>query len=226
MLIKKHSQFLRIEQIYDILGYVGIGSSCLPILVCFIKLYKNKGLISQKILYLLAVFYSVFNLLIFFLFIHSYAIQNLVVNLFYIVEFVLLLGFYNQILFKHVWKNIFKLILLIYVSFLIFSLLNYDLNENFLQLGIFQKSVLIILSLLHLNKTFRTYKSLNVFDSPYFWINIGILFYNSSTIFVSIFENYLRANSVELYYLLWPIPQISGIIYYIFFATGIWKLKD
>ena len=214
------------QEITRIIGFIGIGSACLPILCVLIEYFSN----GKKYLFItisyLAFFYAFFNLLVLFIFLYLPEYQGISINLYSIVEFVLILMFYLKILQKNYVRLILIFLIPTYIALLINSILFSDINENYLTLNIFQKTTLLVFSLLYLNKVYKSNSYDKLYKSPYFWINTAILLYNASTIYISVFENILRNDKVQIFYILWPILQISGIAYYVLFSIGIWKLKD
>lgn len=62
-----------------------------------------------------------------------------------------------------------------------------------------------------------------VMKIPLFWINGAFLFYFGSTIFLSLFEEYIRSNGIGLISLLWPIQIIATIILNTLIVIGLYK---
>lgn len=208
------------------MGYTGIGSSCLPILFCFF-IYSNQAKKYHfRVLFSVSILYFISNILTLFLFLFTSINQNLLINLHSSIEFLLLIIFYKRILKEYNISRYFIFIIPLFVFILAATILFFGFNENYTFLNVSQKFGLLICSLLYLYYSYNSsaYDKLN--DSPYFWINVSVLLYNASSIYISIFESFLRDDNIEVFYMLWPLLQISGICYYSLFSFGLWKLKN
>lgn len=217
---------MNLELLYDIIGYLGIGSTFLPILLITTKYKIIKSSNNSTSLIVLSVFYFLMNFTIFFFYLNSFKNQDLLVNIYLILEFILIVIFYYSLLSGFCFKLFFKLLIPIYLLVITISLQYFNIFENSLILNVFQKVTLLVLSLVYLFFLFKTSKHENLYESDFFWINTAVLIFNASTIYLSIFENFLRSNQSQMYYVLWPIFQVSGIVYFILFTIGLWKLKD
>ena len=62
-------------------------------------------------------------------------------------------------------------------------------------------------------------------DYYFFWVNSALLFYFGTNLFLSFFENYIRNLGDQPQASLWSIHLISGIIFNLLLALGIWKVR-
>ncbi len=217
---------MNLEYLSDILGYTGIGSSCLPILFCFF-IYSNQAKkYPFRVLFFVSILYFVSNVLTLLLFLFTSVNQNLLINLHSSIEFFLLVIFYKWILKGYNIGRYLNFIIPLFLLILGATILNFGFNENYTFLNVSQKFGLLIFSLLYLYYAYNSSAYDKLTDSPYFWINVSVLLYNASSIYISIFENFLRDENIEAFYMLWPLLQISGICYYSLFSFGLWKLKN
>lgn len=217
---------MQLELLSDILGYFGIGSACLPILFFLKKNRINKNLVAFKILKIISITYFTSNVATLLLFLYTSINQNFLINLHSSLEFFLLLFFYRSIIKSWILKRFFSIITIFFGVFFTLTFLEYRIDENYTILNVCQKLFLFLFSLKYLNIIYRSDKYDSLTQAPYFWINIAVLLYNASSLYISIFEGFLRNENIEVFFMLWPILQISGIIYYVLFAIGLWKLKD
>lgn len=215
-----------LEILNDILGYSGIGSSLLPILIIFKQNLCRSQIKYPKIIFVLSLFYAVFNVIILIFYLYYPIYEEALIKLYSIIEFLLITFFYSRIIQNIQLKKALTLISSIYSASILLSFFYFEINDNFLFLNIFQKVFLLVISLYYLHEIYNSRVSENLYDLPYFWCNTAILVFNASTIYVSVFENIIRNNDSYIFYILWPILQISGIAYYVLFSIGIWKLKD
>ena len=227
LLWKKQFKFLRLKEFIFILGNIGIGSSLLPILSLLIIRFFRKLSIHNRIIKLTAAFYGIFNLIILLFYHYLTQYQDLVVNIYSIIEFILLMIFYFQIQEDRIFKRFLIYIIPLFLGFSFYSFYILKVNENYLILNLFEKIILFTTSLLYILRLYKynQYKNLT-YNTPYFYTIVSIMFYNASTFFISIFENFIRNDGTNVYMFLWPIFQISGILYYTFFAIGLWKQRD
>lgn len=209
------------------MGNVGIGSSLLPILSLILLRFLGKPAIENHSIKFLAVFYGIFNIIILFYYHYITQYQDLIVNVYSIIEFILLLIFYFQIQADLFFKRfLYSLIPLLFCVYL-YSFFTLNIYENYLLLNLFQKIILFVVSLIYILRLYKLNQYQNLATCiPYFYIIVAVIFYNASTFFISIFENYIRKDGFNVYMVLWPIFQISGIFYYTFFAIGLWKQRN
>ncbi len=214
------------QEITKLIGFIGIGCSSFPILFCiFNSLYKTTS-VSKKLILFVSATYFISNFTNLFLYLFTSVNQNFLINIFTSIEFFLLLFFYIKNLTDFISRRILNRILLFFVGFSLFTLFTHSINENYTLLNIIQKLGLLFCSLLFLYFAYTSNKHDKLTNAPFFWINTSILIFNASSLYISIFENVLRAENIEIFYNLWPIIQTLGIAHYLLLSIGIWKLKN
>ncbi len=58
-----------------------------------------------------------------------------------------------------------------------------------------------------------------------FWLNFGLLLFYGTTLFISLFEAYLRHSNSDTNMYTWPILYIANILFNIILTLGIWKTR-
>jgi hypothetical protein len=121
----------------------------------------------------------------------------------------------------------FRLQLLLYIALTCWSFCTSPLSEDYLLLLLFQRILFIILPVIYLLKMYQTSEYMRLTQTPYFFLNISVLIYNVSTLFLSFFEKYIRYDqeSLELFFCLWPFYNLGGAVFYVLFSIGLWKLR-
>lgn len=84
---------------------------------------------------------------------------------------------------------------------------------------------LITISVLYFKKIYFEMKIANLFQDGLFWVNSAFLIYFSSTFYVSLFEEYIRSEDLNLLYYTWPIQLVSTIIFNVILSRGIWLMR-
>ena len=226
MFWKKFFKFIILKIIFEILGYLGIGSACLPILVSIYVKLHTKSERLYKFLLLLCILFFITNITTLLLFLFTRFNQNFLINIHSIIEFFLLVFFYKELMKKSQIHNWYNFIIFFNAIITICNFFFYNINENFTILNVFQKLCLITLSMYYLYKCYNSELYSRLTDSPFFFTNIAVLIFNASSLYISFFESFLRIENEHIFYILWPFLQICGITYYFFFSIGIWKLRD
>lgn len=214
------------QEITKLIGFIGIGCSSFPILTCiFTSLHKSiSG--SNRLIFFVSLTYVVSNFTNLFLYLFTTINQNFLINIFTSIEFFLLFLFYRRNLADFISTRILNRIFLFFIGFTVFTFFSHSINENHTLLNVVQKLGLLFCSLLFLYFSYNSSQHDKLTNAPFFWINTSILIFNASSLYISIFENVLRAENIEIFHNLWPIIQILGIAHYLLLSIGIWKLKN
>lgn len=210
------------RQIFIDLGVIGTVSSCLPIFLCLFFAKKSLNSLHWTLL-LLALLYSIINVLSLVLFFDKKAIQEEFIRLYLIIEFVLISVFFIKYIHPKFFKRL--SILGLFVFFVLCSgLYYYNLLSLTGTISLFSNIFLMIYSVYIVFNTY--YQSLP--DKPTnqggILIVFSVLFYACVQFYFSVFDLVIRDDSMEIFYYLWPIFQIGTIIYYVSFTLGLWKL--
>jgi hypothetical protein len=214
---------LDLELLSDVLGYTGIGSACLPIL--FVLTFKKNC--TQKLdnlLILLSLEYFIINILSLLMFTFFKTDQSFLFGFHYISETIIL----SFLLTKSLLTKRFLLLLCIILIGVIFNFffLVYlgDFNADKF-ISITSNITLFIFSLNYILLLYNENIYDNLSDNGNFIIGTGVLFFAGIQYYFSLFESFIRSDTSIIFFYLWPIFQISGILYYLIFTYGLWKLK-
>jgi len=119
-------------------------------------------------------------------------IQRTSISLFIVIEFLLIYFF----AFKNIKLKRYRALLkFIFAAFLLYVLYGWTRTNGILkyyEIYFIQSIILLLPSLLYFFQIFRLPVTSNPVSAPAFWINVGILFFFSSTIPLFILENYSR----------------------------------
>lgn len=149
--------------------------------------------------------------------------SNPIFHIYTIVDFSILLYIYFQYLNSLNWR---RFIIFLWVFFTIISL-NYFFQEmweiNTIP-SIMSKLTMVFISVYCLNFQYKS-KQFDLMTSDYFfWINTAILLYNGCTMYISIFEVFIREKDDLVLYYTWPFQLIITILFNLILTKGIWKM--
>jgi len=211
-----------LREIAQVLGYIGIGSACLPISFCAYSIKKCLKNIHWSIL-LLSVCYFLINVLSLILFLNKNILQENLFNIHHLIELVLLSVFFMRqirlILFLKLTVSV-----IVVFSILVSALIYSDLFIASSSVFLFSNIVLIIYSIYVVINEYYYSENERLTQNGTFLIASAVLFYAGVQFYFSLFDLFIREDSMHVFYYLWPINQLGGIIYYISFTYGLWKL--
>lgn len=209
----------------EILGYLGIGSACLPISILLYMYAKGIGKLQDRLFYLLSIEYFLINLLTLLVYLSKmYSYQEYFFGFHYFFENLLLMFLlFNYSVSR---RKIFIISLSYLFSFIYCFLLYYQNVFEFNKyIAIISNISLVIMSTNYIILNFNENNSSKIFKDGIMIIILGVLFFNAIQVYFSLFETFIRDKDGVIFFYLWPIFQISGIIYYIIFSIGLWKLR-
>lgn len=210
------------QDVAQILGYIGVGSACLPISFCVLFISDSFKYIHWSLL-ILSLAYFLINIISLFLFLDKNFIQEYLFNVYFIIELVLLSLFFL----KNIRSIIFfrLSILGLIVFYILASGLYYfgslSVSSSF---SLFSNIFLIIYSVYIVISEYFNSVSEKLTNNGDFLIATSVMFYAGVQFYFSLFDIMIREDSKQIFYYLWPILQVGGIIYYISFTYGLWKL--
>jgi hypothetical protein len=150
---------------------------------------------------------------------HSTAV---VFNIYYTVMFLLLCRFYYEILFKDKFRIAMVVGIAVYVlSFVLitFYVQNFFFYQNLV--WIIAGVIMILYSVTYFLNSLSAIPSLHLFDNSTTWINTGVLFYFSFSLFLFSMGDYLfNKQDPQVTLLLWSTHNVNNIIKNILFAIG------
>jgi hypothetical protein len=211
---------LNLEIINDFLGYIGVGSSILPTLIFLIKREINTSFYLKLYCFEILLI-NITNLV---LFKFSNIDQNNLFSAHLLIELILIVLIYKEyskMRFVRVYNLLFWLIICVFVLSLFYSP-----EIRFSMFGLFCKLLLSFLSIfLIIIQYFKSQKDSLLNDSVFIFSS-GVLIYNGIQIYITIFDNIIREQGNDLFFMIWPIIQIGTIIYYSLISRAIWILKN
>ncbi len=83
----------------------------------------------------------------------------------------------------------------------------------------------MIFSLAYFPKAINELKYNKITYDFHFWINFGLLLLNGTTLFISLFEVYIRESNSELTLYTWLIQLIANILFNLILTGGIWYIS-
>ena len=221
LLINVLDQFVKVWHAYP---FDIIASFCaLPVLAIYLLNRKivNRLFLPIGIYAVVTVVFEIWNT--------SLGLQGLnnfiTYYVFFIFEGFLLAWFYRDYFMTRFSKIKMGLIELCIVGIAVYGVINFF----FIDKSIFSSTIalaegffLIVLSLSYLLDVFQNISNDNLFQSPRFIINAGILLYFSGSFFVLIFADYVLKNKLNTVFDPWHIITALVIIFRLILAWGIW----
>jgi hypothetical protein len=122
-----------------------------------------------------------------------------------------------------------KIIPVIYIFFVIFSLIDTFVWHNPFTFNSYAKTleciIIVSYTVFYLYKTFDEFQDEDPSDTPIFWINAGFLFYFSGCLFLFTFSNFILTQGKPMGMVVWAIHAFFIIIMYSLISIGLWKSK-
>jgi hypothetical protein len=146
-------------------------------------------------------------------------------HLFTLLEGVLLLLFYRECLANYLRRNLFWFIMAGYLCFCLMNSLFIQHVFSFNTYSRFVEALMIIsFSLYYLYTTLETKEPGQWYTDPLIMINIGLLVYFSSSLFLFLFSDVLLSNR-QINILAWVIHATLVMIMYILFGIGFFNYR-
>jgi hypothetical protein len=192
----------------------------------FIAIIQRKYLINE----LRIIFIFIFNSVVFEFIsrmMSNYKIPNLYLfHLYVLLEFLFISWFYYELFKKYISP---KIIPVIYIFFVIFSLIDTFVWHNPFTFNSYAKTleciIIVSYTVFYLYKTFDEFQDEDPSDTPIFWINAGFLFYFSGCLFLFTFSNFILTQGKPMGMVVWAIHAFFIIIMYSLISIGLWKSK-
>jgi hypothetical protein len=213
-----------LSELSQILGFFGIGSACLPILILLIIRICQKDSIGYSLFHFMAFEYFIINITTLGVyFMKLYQFQSWLYGIHYFLELFILSLFLIPTIKKYFYSLF--LTILIFTSFFCGLLIYQGICDFDKYIALFSNVTLLILSLNFVLKKYNANEVSNLFSDGEIVIFLGVMFFNAIQIYFSLFEVLIRDNKGVIFFYLWPIFQLVGIIYYLTFSVGLWKLR-
>jgi len=153
----------------------------------------------------------------------SYFSNNLPVFHVYTIAEFFLLGYIYHLILKDNLKN---LVLYIIAGFTIFSIINSLFIQKITEFNTYARTVenilLILLSIIYFYTVLKDLKIKRLSKEPMIWINMGVLFYFSCSLFLFIFSNILLNLSMKINDVMWFVHGIFNLTLYLFITIALW----
>ena len=119
-------------------------------------------------------------------------IQYITINIFEVIEFLFIYSFCLRTLTFKLFRKIVKALLVVFFLYLLFMWIFMNAFNKYYEVYIAQSTFLLVPPVLFFLQTLKLPSNNTLLDEPAFWINIGILFFFSSTIPLFVLEAYFR----------------------------------
>lgn len=148
-------------------------------------------------------------------------------HLYVLMEFLFISWFYYELFKKYISP---KIIPVIYIIFVIFSLIDTFVWHNPFTFNSYAKTleciIIVSYTVFYLYKTFDEFQDEDPSDTPVFWINAGFLFYFSGCLFLFTFSNFILTQGKPMGMVVWAVHAFFIIIMYSLISIGLWKSKS
>jgi hypothetical protein len=146
-------------------------------------------------------------------------------HVYVLTEFFFISWFYYEIFKKYISP---KTIPIIFLTFIIFSLIDTFILHNPLTFNSYAKTleciIIVSYTVFYLYKTFDEFQDEDPSDTPIFWINAGFLFYFSGCLFLFTFSNIILTQGKQMNMITWALHAFFIVIMNSLISIGLWKL--
>lgn len=139
-----------------------------------------------------------------------------------VVEGLFIIWLYYTIFESTMLKHVLRILFILYLTLAVLVQLGYISYEV---LSATESLVILSLCVYYFYTVIAELSIPVLTDYYFFWINSALLFYFGTNLFISFFENYIRYLGNQAQASLWSIHLISGIIFNLLLAMGIWKAR-
>lgn len=146
-----------------------------------------------------------------------------VFNIYYTLMFLVLCRFYYEIIFRDKFRIAILLGISVYViSFVLITFYVQDFMNYQNLIWIIGGIIMIVYSVTYFVNSLSAIQNTHVFDNSTTWINTGVLFYFSFSLFLFSMGDYLfNKQDPQVTLLLWSTHNVNNIIKNILFAIGL-----
>jgi len=126
-------------------------------------------------------------------------------------------------------KNLSLILLFLTTIFIFLSFFEFFYLDGYLKNDTLSNTYLTILvfsfSLVYFYHLLIEMKIANILTHSFFWICSAFIVYFGATFSISIFEEIVRSDNMELFLAVWPIQLVTTIIYNLLLTIAFWNLK-
>jgi|GEM_PF-1701375 len=210
---------------FSALTYISSAFAFFPFFQGILK--RRKLVIELKLIWIL-ILLSIFTDLLCGVFSLKLNVSNLILlNIYIVLETILLLVIYFIIIKSHIWK----LIIPILIGFFIFYMLCFLNFKNIKTLDsilLTSESLSVTtLSIIYFHNLLKYHEHKNILSFPFFWINTAVMFYFVGNLFLHLFSSYLQEHALFAFYELWGLwHSLLNILFYSLISIGFWQIKQ
>lgn len=201
------------------LSYISAFSILIPILTAILN-FRTFNLTLKVLFYFLCAS-AMFEVVGYYFYYNR--INNAFVFFIYnVVEGLFIIWLYYTIFESTMLKHVLRILFILYLTLAVLVQLGYISYEV---LSATESLVILSLCVYYFYTVIAELSIPVLTDYYFFWINSALLFYFGTNLFISFFENYIRYLGNQAQASLWSIHLISGIIFNLLLAMGIWKAR-
>jgi len=204
------------------LFYLSVFTPCLPILS---GLGNTKNLDKPTLITILFVPFISLTADLLSLWLVEHAINHTGVQHVYTFITGSLLSYYFLTQFRNKWRWV----LFSYIVFAALCVMSAFLWGGISAVNTVPNTVMnifvIIFSLAYFVKAINELKYNKIIYDIHFWINFGLLLLYGTTLFIRLFEVYIRESNAEITMYTWPIQFIANILFNLILTGGIWYTR-
>jgi hypothetical protein len=212
---------------YNLLANIGLISYYIPLLFVVYYLFnkKNNKLTNFERLLFFYIFYNGIIVIIEHLILKG-RINNFnpIYNILTIIDFCTIIAIFTKIL-HEADKNLLKILKFIIVIYLIFSIYELLFVNDLFSINIYSnnlsKSLIIIITSITI---YLSEIRINITKSQKIFTYL-LYMYNILTLPIALFEQFIRHNASDYFFILWSLNILFVIFYNIFLSLSLWKLK-
>jgi hypothetical protein len=190
-----------------------------------VGIFKKKYLINElKIIFFFtcnSVFFEIITTIMWY-----YKQPNLYLfHVYVLTEFFFISWFYFEVFKKYTSP---KTIPIIFLTFVVFSLIDTFILHNPLTFNSYAKTleciIVVSYTVFYLYKTFDEFQDEDPSETSVFWINAGFLFYFSGCLFLFNFSNLILTQGKQMNMITWALHAFFIVIMNSLISIGLWKL--
>jgi hypothetical protein len=209
---------------FSILAYSSSAFAFFP----FVQgvLNRNKLLLELKLIWLLITL-SIITDFLGGLLSYNLNISNLfLLNIYIVIESILLLVVYFLIIKNYKWKLIISILIALFIIYALFFS-NFKSIKSLDNIVLTSESLSIMaLSIIYFHCLLKFPVHKNLLYIPFFWINTALIFYFVGNLFLHLFSTYLQEHALYTFFELWGIwHSLLNILFYSLISIGFWQIK-
>lgn len=210
---------------FSTLTYISSAFAFFPFFQGILK--RRKLVIELKLIWIL-ILLSIFTDLLCGVFSLKLNVSNLILlNIYIVLETILLLLIYSIIIKSHIWKLIIPILIGFFIFYTLYFL-NFKNIKTLDSILLTSESLSVTtLSIIYFHNLLKYHEHKNILSFPFFWINTAVMFYFVGNLFLHLFSSYLQEHALFAFYELWGLwHSLLNIIFYSLIGIGFWQIKQ